>query len=94
MCTGKTVQDCIVIDPCTGSEMIGDVLADATTDVFLWKGGWTLAVCLGVTAFWVAMVFDVIVKEKEDKWFWLLVVIFLFWFGALLYCLLRKQKRA
>lgn len=53
-----------------------------------------VALCLGI--FWVMTIIDCATKEPSegsDKIVWLLIIIFLNWFGALIYRLVRRPQR-
>ena len=42
--------------------------------------------------FWVRMIIDVSKRPLEDKTVWILIIIFLNWFGALLYFFIARKK--
>jgi len=44
-------------------------------------------------SFWIWMFFDVIIKQPEDKFVWLLVVFFFSVPGALVYYFVARKKR-
>lgn len=49
--------------------------------------------CLLLTAFWIWMLVDAIKHQDKDKTIWILIIIFTWWLGAIVYFFVARKHR-